>query len=402
VNRSRELLARSLARVQATRPARAWNRVGDARGGVLAGGIAYFAFFSVVPALTVGFTVFGYLVGNDPGLQQQVAQKVNGALGFELIGLQAGHGVVQLADLVRRGVLTLTGAFGLAALMYAGLGWLEGTREGIRAVFGLPPTANAWLAKLRDLAALLLLGLVTLASVVAGFVVAGATGAVTGLLGWSGTVLDEVAVTAASTLLLVAVDAAVFLLFLTVLADTGVPVADLRGGVLLGGLGMQVLKYAGGLLVHRISHNPVLASSVVLVGLLVWMNLAARLTLLVAGWSATTATDRGHLSPPARPAVRAGTIGAGERGRMGADGRSPGGRPQEREADMSAQPARGGRGGRPVSSFARRGTPPPPSFGQRSADRVTLAAGMVLGAGALILLRVVRAALGTVRDAVRR
>ncbi|HET9657350.1 MAG TPA: YihY/virulence factor BrkB family protein, partial [Kineosporiaceae bacterium] len=326
-------------RLQGTKAWRAWSRVGDARGGILAGGIAYFAFFSVVPALTVGFTIFGYVLGANTGLQQEVAQKVNGALGFELIGLRPGQGVVQLADLVQQEVLTLAGVFGLAALLYAGLGWLEGTREGIRAVFGLGPMANPWLAKVRDVAALLLLGLVMLASVVAGFVVAAAAGAVSGWLGWSGTVQHELVVTAASTLLLAAVDASVFLLFLTVLADVGVPVADLPGGAVLGGIGMQALKYAGGLLVHRISRNPVLASSVVLVGLLVWMNLAARLTLLVAGWSATTAADRGHLDAAPRPAGGSATSRDPRRGTMGGQARRPDGRPGAGEAAM-AEPGR--------------------------------------------------------------
>jgi membrane protein len=36
----------------------------------------------------------------------------------------------------------------------------------------------------------------------------------------------------------------------------------------------------------------------VIVGLLVWMNLVARLVLVAAAWSATVAEDRGHLRTP--------------------------------------------------------------------------------------------------------
>jgi membrane protein len=36
----------------------------------------------------------------------------------------------------------------------------------------------------------------------------------------------------------------------------------------------------------------------VIVGLLVWMNLVARLVLVAAAWSATVAEDRGHLHTP--------------------------------------------------------------------------------------------------------
>jgi hypothetical protein len=53
------------------------------------------------------------------------------------------------------------------------------------------------------------------------------------------------------------------------------------------------------------------------------------------------------------------------------------------------------------SPYARRGTPPAPTFGQRSADRVTLAAGIVLGVGALIAARALRRGAGTLRDLIR-
>jgi membrane protein len=409
VTRLRDLLAR----LQATRPLRAWGRLNDARGGVLAGGIAYFGFFSLVPALTVGFTVFGYVLGGSASLQRQVAQRVNTSVGFTLIGTTPGKGLVQLSDLVRQGALTTTGAFGLVVLVVAGLGWLQATREGIRAVFGVPVLTDPVLARARDLASLGLLGLAVLASLVAGVVVGTATGTVGRWVGWDGTPLAESAIWLGGSLVLLAVDTLIFLLFLTVLSGVPVPVADLRSGVFLAAAGMQVLKLSAGLLTHRVSHNPLLASSVVVVGLLVWMNLAARLTLLGAAWAAVTAADRGHLALPARPDGEPVATGDAGQGTMGADVRRPPGRPGEREAAMSTQvrgsqvravrTARGvRRPGRPrPSPYARRAEPMPVTFGQRSADRATLAAGIVLGAGALIGLRVVRRALGALRDVIR-
>jgi len=414
-----------ITRAQATRPLRAWARLNDARGGVLAGGIAYFGFFSLVPALTVGFTVFGYVLGGDVALQRQVAQRVNTSVGFTLIGTRPGSGVVQLASLVQHGVLTVTGLFGLVVLVVAGLGWLDATREGIRAMFGLPVLADPVRARARDLAALALLGLAVLASLVAGVVVGTATGALGRALGWDGTPLADSAIWLTGTLVLLAVDMLIFLLFLTVLAGVAVPVGDLRSGAFLAAAGMQILKLSAGPLVQRVSHNPLLASSVVLVGLLVWMNLAARLTLLGAAWAAITAADRGHLGAPGG----SGSPTPGTPGTMGTTSVQPSGRAAGAEAAM-AEPrgglggqgpgrlervqgrvvqGRGGRGWRrpgPVdrsrpSPYARRGTPPAPTFGQRSADRVTLAAGIVLGAGALIGLRLVRRAVGAVRDAAR-
>ena len=38
---------------------RAWSRYSEARGGLLAGGVTYFAFFSLFPVIALAFTVFG-------------------------------------------------------------------------------------------------------------------------------------------------------------------------------------------------------------------------------------------------------------------------------------------------------------------------------------------------------
>ena len=394
------------ARLQATKPLRAWTRLNDARGGILAGGIAYFGFFSLVPALTVGFTIFGYVIGDDTALQRQVAQRVNASVGITLIGTVPGVGAVQLADLVQHGVLTLTGTFGLVVLVLAGLGWLQATREGIRAVFGLPVLTDPLVARLRDVASLGLLGLAVLGSLVAGVVVGTATGALTRALGWDGTPPAESAVWLGSTLVLIGVDMSIFLVFLTVLSGVPTPVADLRFGAFLAAAGMQVLKLSVGLLAHRLSRNPLLASSLVLVGMLLWMNLAARLILFAAAWAAVTAIDLGHLTLPARAGREQGTMGAGTDHPRGWSGGGEATMPVDPGAGRArSRPAGGRRPGavdrsRP-SPYARRGTPPPPTFGQRSADRVTLAAGIVLGVGALIAARALQRVVGTLRDVTR-
>ena len=79
-----------IKRLQALRPWRAWQRYTQARGGVLAGGMAYIAFFSLFPALAVGFTVFGLIVGDDPELQAQVIQSVNDGIGTLMGRLRPG------------------------------------------------------------------------------------------------------------------------------------------------------------------------------------------------------------------------------------------------------------------------------------------------------------------------
>ncbi|WP_407342136.1 hypothetical protein [Pengzhenrongella phosphoraccumulans] len=62
----------ALAWWQRTRAARADARFGSAGGGVLTGGIAYSALFSVFAGLTIGFTVFMAFLGNRTALRQDV------------------------------------------------------------------------------------------------------------------------------------------------------------------------------------------------------------------------------------------------------------------------------------------------------------------------------------------
>ena len=51
----------------ASRPGRAGKRYADARGGILAAGVGYFAFFSIFPAIALAFTVFGFVLrGGTP------------------------------------------------------------------------------------------------------------------------------------------------------------------------------------------------------------------------------------------------------------------------------------------------------------------------------------------------
>src|SRR3954452_20792372 len=108
LERLRDVPGRVDARLQplrAMRPYRAWQRYGAVRGNVLAGGVAYFAFFSIFPALAIGFTLFALVLGNRLDLQAQLVQSLNGALGSTVIGYHPGQaGVVNVEQLIQPGV----------------------------------------------------------------------------------------------------------------------------------------------------------------------------------------------------------------------------------------------------------------------------------------------------------
>jgi len=118
-------------------------------------------------------------------------------------------------------------------------------------------------------------------------------------------------------------------------------------------VGFTVLKLLGARLVSGTVNNPLFASIALVVGLLVWLNLIARLTLIAAAWAANDVGAREMAGVPVGPATP----------RI----------PLERSASL-------------------------PTFGARAADRTTLAAGAVLGAtGAMALGSLVRGLGGLLR-----
>ena len=347
------------ARFRASKPWRAWKRYGDARGNILAAGVGYFAFFSIFPAVALAFTVFGFVLRGHHELLGSVADNLNANLpGFVKDG-QHPQGLIPI-QAPRAAALTITGVIAFVSLVLAGMGWLGAVREGIRAVFGVQGSVgNAVTTKLRDLGVLFTLGLGIALSGVLTSVVGGAASWIAGRIGMAGQgwilVLAGLAVS-------VAADTGLMMLLLRVLSGVPVHSRDLAQGALVGGVGFSLLKLSASTLLPRVTANPLFASIAIVIGLLFWLNLIARLTLVSAAWAANdvdaTHGDGAHgLGGTSDTVARLGTSTA-------------------RSASL-------------------------PTFGARSGDRTTLAAGAVLGAAAMVaagaLVRGIRSAAGLLR-----
>jgi membrane protein len=348
----------ALGRLHASRAWRAWRRYTDVRGRVLAGGVAFFAFFSLIPALALGFTLFGLVVGEDnPDLQGRVVDAVNDTFGATVIGAREGEGVVTLDRLVQDDVLTAVGLVGVVVLLLSGLGWIGALREGLSAVFGRREAPNPLLAKAVDLGMLAIFGLSVLGSAVGSVLVTATIGPVLDWLGTGRSRVAAVLVSMASALVLLVLDTLLLLLVFRTLSGVRLDRDDAFTGALVGAVGIGLLKLGGGALLGFASGNQFLAAFSIVVGLLIWMSLASRVTLLAGALAATTAADRGHLA---------------------------GGEP----APESPVPAVGT-------------TPAPlvvvPTYSQPAADRVTLVAGAVLGATATVAVGVLSRAVHVLR-----
>lgn len=345
---------------QRTRLHGAWKRYSDSRGNVLAGGVGYFAFFSIFPAVLLAFTVFGLLLRDQPQLLEEAKNTVNELLPGFVRSQDNPQGVIDVTA-PTGAALTVSGVLSAAGLVYAGVGWLGAMRDAIRAIFGVGGSVgNAVVVKVRDLGVMLVLGI--------GIVVSGVAGAVTGALSsWAAGLVglegQEWVVTSTGVVVSVLLDAVLVAVLLRLEAGVEVPWPVLRNAALVGGAGLTALKKFGSLLLSGTLHNPLYASFALVAGLLLWLNLMSRVILVAAAWAANDVD------------VRRGTVhlSAGQQHKL-LEGPPP--PPPEAE------------------DRARAGLP---TFGQPAARRATLLAGAVLGAlGAVTLGAVLRGIRGLV------
>jgi membrane protein len=387
-----------VARLQRTRPWRAWKRYGDAHGNVLAGGVGYFAFFSVFPAVALAFAVFGFVLRGHPDLLNTVFD----ALREQLPGMikdpnNPGAGGIIPAKAPGADALTITGIIALVTLLISGMGWLGAMRTGIRAVFGADDTPGNFITdKLRDLGVMLSLGLGIALSGIFTSVASSLIRWVAGLVGFAGASwLLQAGVLVLSAL----ADTGLMILLLRALSGVPVGTRGLFQGALIGGVGLTVMKAFAGQLISHATSNPLTASLGIVVGLLFWLNLMSRLTLLSAAWAANdleVATARDSATAEADDAALEGAAVHGANAGATGDGSTV-------RAGVPVGPARHTAAGIPLRpKVGPRSVPVSPTFAKRESDRASLAAGAVLGAtGALAVGSVGRLA-RTVVDVVRR
>ncbi|GAA1001634.1 inner membrane protein YhjD [Acrocarpospora macrocephala] len=262
-------------------------------GDHLAGSVTYFAFLSFFPLISLVFALFGYVVAFG-WLDPEAKKTITAAINEQLPGLADQLQIDQLAD-----ARVNAGIIGLVGLLYAGLGSVDALRTAFRKIWmSTEPQLNFFLLKLRDLVALILLGVAMLASVVIAGFAGGATSTVAGWFGLEHSVIGTLGVAAVGILVGLAADILLFLVLLGWLArpKPPQPFKFVFRGAVLGAILFGVLKQLATLLLAHTLSNPVYGTFAVIVGLLIWMNLSARVILYSAAWTATAA-----LGPPPEP-----------------------------------------------------------------------------------------------------
>jgi membrane protein len=237
----------------------------DDRASSLAALIAYYAFFSLFPLLLVFVSVLGFVLQDDPSLQEDV---VDSALArIPVVGRQ-------LEDQIE----PLTGssaalAVGLVGALWAGLGVTLALGRAFEEIWDVPrrQQRGGLRARVLGVAVLAVLGVALVTTtVVAGFAVGGRIGPAAERLG--------------ALCVALAGNAAVFLAIFGLLSARPLRVPQLLPGVALAAAGSLVLQSAGGWYVEETiaRSTETYGTFALVIGLLSWFWLGSHLLLVAA------------------------------------------------------------------------------------------------------------------------
>lgn len=355
-------LKRIIDRLKATHAYAAWQRYGASNGDLLAAGVGYFAFFSIFPALALAFAIFGFVLQGRPDLVDTIATSLDSVLPGMVKTASHPDGIISVTAPASL-TLTVTGVVSFVTLLLAGLGWVGALRTGIRGIFGLEAAAgNMVRTKARDLFVLVTLGLAIAVSAILTSVIGGLAERVAGWVGLAG---NGPLIGGLGLLVGVAFDFLILVVLLRLLSGVPLPMHNVRQGALVGAVILTVLKLFGGFLIGRASANPLLAAVAVAVGLLFWLNLMSKVVLLSAAWAANQ-VDIAHLADDAAKAAPSA--------------------PEPAAVDARSQPT--SRDGAATATLSPAAAP-----ATRATDRVSIAAGVLVGIATTLGARGIRGAL---------
>lgn len=304
------LLRRLAKRIGESLPARVWGRVVAHNGMMLSAGISYQAMFSVFSALYVVLAFGGlWLVSNVTRLDTLIDtlnQLVPGIIGPTGIVDREPLLALSTADLTPLGV---SGTVAVAVLIWTASEWVAFARIATRSMFGLGKDPTPFLVlKARDVIAAVVFALLLIVGAAASAVSTRIFDALITSLhldAWSG--LSVVATRMLSIALVLTIDTTLLLALFVTLSGANLRVQHAIGGALLGAIALTALQLLGSNLLAIGNTNPLLATFVVFVTLLLWFRLTAMITLLAAGWIAERAVGRG--APIASRPFRATGLG---------------------------------------------------------------------------------------------
>jgi membrane protein len=277
---------------------RALERFNDRLGSQFAAAITYFSLLSLVPILMVAFSVAGFVLVDRPDLVADLKETVTSLIpGSDLSG--------QIGALIDHAVSArfAVGIVGLVVALYSGIGWMGNIRQALRAIW-----APRWdrskqhqdslvLTYARNLGLLAGLGLAVLVSLALSTFANAAQDLIVRWLGLEDDVWVRPLLTIATFLAAALASLLVFLWIYGRLPrqEYRAPFRPLFIGSAVAAVLFELLKSLLALLVRGVSGSASGAVFGSVIGLLFFINIVARVFLMVGAWIATDVHTPGGL-----------------------------------------------------------------------------------------------------------
>ena len=268
----------------ALRIVRALQRYASARGGLLAGGIAYTALFSIAAALTIGITLMVLFLGGNPQLREQVfasiAQSLPGVL-----DVNGSGGILKPDSLVMNTGFSITGIVAVAVLLFSAVRVMAALKTSIRSMFGIViMPGNPVLDKLRDFLGFIVLMVAVLLTAVLSLAASTLGAEILDRLGVGGSARGAV-LSSLAIFIGALVDAGMLYVLIRLVARVRPMRRDMIYGAIIFAVASAVLRRLGTQLVSAVN-SPLLASFAAIITVMLWVNLLARVALITAAFIA--------------------------------------------------------------------------------------------------------------------
>ena len=284
------------------------------RGDYFAAGITYFTVLSLFPLLMVAFAAAGFVLASDPGLldelRDKVVENIPGSFGGEI------------NDLIDQAIKSRTsvGVIGLVGGLYSGLGWMANLRAALTEQWEQPAQEGNWFkTKVSDLGALIGLGIALVVSL--GLSALASAGILKHLLD-SVELGDAPGVSlilrVLSLILAVCASWAVFVWVIARLPRQPVTLRSAIRAGLIAAVAFEIWKQVASIYLQKVLTSPAGVAFGSILGLMVFAYITSRIILFATAWAATARENELEAPIPApgpaviEPRMNAGvTLGAG-------------------------------------------------------------------------------------------
>jgi membrane protein len=283
IARAKELLARLRRRFGwLDHIIRAYQHYSTVKGNRLAAAVTYFGFLSLFPLLALAFAAFGIVLENNPDVEEEVFDAISNALPGFVGGEGAPINPNRLQD-----AATAAGIIGAITLLFTGTGLVDAIREALHVVWNRGDVkVNFVLRKIADVLLLVVVGVIIVASVAVSSVTTSFASVLLNAVGLEGSSVARVLFAALTVLVALLLDTVVILVLFLRLSGAAPPLRDAVKGALLGAVGVELVKLLATSLLGAM-RNPVYATIALVIGLLLWISIVARLLIFAASWTVT-------------------------------------------------------------------------------------------------------------------